>query len=169
MERLQTSNGNIKYLILRFNSDPTDYNLFLHSIISSCNARKSKPICLFGFSHEAHILCFFIVFWDNITVIRLSMFSFVTLGELKFLPICHLRPSCIHTTICSHIETGSKIYSGKAAAKKVCTNVGPRYKKQFLNPLIGNMPFTKETDRKTIGAWQWSSLKQHREAPSCFL
>ena len=41
-----------------------------------------------------------------------------------------------------------------AAAKTFCTNIGPRNKKQILNPLIGNMPFTKETGRETIGALQ---------------
>ena len=30
------------------------------------------------------------------------------------------------------------------AAKKFYANVGPRNKKQFLNPFMGNMPFTKE-------------------------
>ena len=41
-----------------------------------------------------------------------------------------------------------------ATTKKFCANVGPRNKKQFLNPPMGNMPITKENGRETIGALQ---------------
>ena len=54
-----------------------------------------------------------------------------------------------------------------ATTKKFCANVGPRNKKQFLNPPMGNMPFTKENGQETIGALQQSSLKYQREAPLC--
>ena len=39
-----------------------------------------------------------------------------------------------------------------AATKNVCTDVGPRNKKRFLNPPIGDMPITEENGRVTIGA-----------------
>ena len=39
-----------------------------------------------------------------------------------------------------------------AATKNVCANVGPRNKKRFLNPPIGDMPITEENGRVTIGA-----------------
>ena len=39
-----------------------------------------------------------------------------------------------------------------AASKTFCANDGPRNKKRFLNPPIGNMPITEENGRVTIGA-----------------
>ena len=39
-----------------------------------------------------------------------------------------------------------------AVTKNFCANVGPRNKKRFLNPLIGDMPITEENGRVTIGA-----------------
>ena len=38
------------------------------------------------------------------------------------------------------------------AAKIFCANVGPRNKKRFLNPFMGDMPITEENGRVTIGA-----------------
>ena len=38
-----------------------------------------------------------------------------------------------------------------AATKTFCANVGPRNKKWFLNPPIGDMPITEENGRVTIG------------------
>ena len=38
------------------------------------------------------------------------------------------------------------------ATKIFCANVGPRNKKRFLNPPIGDMPITEENGRVTIGA-----------------
>ena len=39
-----------------------------------------------------------------------------------------------------------------AATKNFCANVGPRNKKRFVNPPIGDMPITKEKGQVTIGA-----------------
>ena len=38
------------------------------------------------------------------------------------------------------------------ATKIFCANVGPRNKKRFLNPPMGDMPITEENGRVTIGA-----------------
>ena len=38
------------------------------------------------------------------------------------------------------------------ATKNFCANVGPRNKKRFLNPSMGDMPITEENGRVTIGA-----------------
>ena len=39
-----------------------------------------------------------------------------------------------------------------AAPKIFYTNVGPRTKKRFSNPAMGNMPITEENGRVIIGA-----------------
>ena len=41
-----------------------------------------------------------------------------------------------------------------ATTKTFCANIAPTNKKQFLNPPMSNMPFTKENGRETIGALQ---------------
>ena len=38
-----------------------------------------------------------------------------------------------------------------AATKTFYANVGPRNKKRFLNPPVGDMPITEENGRITIG------------------
>ena len=38
-----------------------------------------------------------------------------------------------------------------AATKNFCANIGPRNKKRFLNPPIGDMPITEENGQVTIG------------------
>ena len=37
------------------------------------------------------------------------------------------------------------------ATKTFCANIGPRNKKRFLNPPMGDMPITEENGRVTIG------------------
>ena len=38
-----------------------------------------------------------------------------------------------------------------AATKNFCANVGPRNKKRFFNPPIGDMPITEENGRVAVG------------------
>ena len=48
-------------------------------------------------------------------------------------------------------ETNQQMDYQLAATKNFCANVGPRIKKRFLNPPIGDMPITEENGRVTVG------------------
>ena len=43
------------------------------------------------------------------------------------------------------------MYYQLVATKTFCANIGPRNKKRFLNPPMGDMPITEENGRVTIG------------------
>ena len=56
------------------------------------------------------------------------------------------------------------MYYQLEATKNFCANVGPRNKKRFLNPPMGDMLITEENGRVTIGA-SMASQKGHYVLP----